>query len=209
MLIYSVPTGPIGTNTYLVYDEDTKDGFIVDPGGYSNTLTAKVKEDNVNIEYIMITHGHADHIMGIPRFKEDFPDAKVLAPAAEKEMLSTVSLNISDQFGQPISIVADVYVNDNDEMTLGGMDILFFNTPGHTPGGMCIYIKNQDALFCGDTLFYASIGRTDFPGGSYEDIIKSIQEKIFALPDDTRVYPGHMQPTTVGYEKVNNPFAHI
>ena len=206
MQVYNIPTGALGTNTYLVYDDDSMAGFIVDPGGYASGIADKIKEMGIDLQYIMLTHGHADHIMGVEGFREAFPEVKVIANTNEKEMLGDVSFNMSAQFGQPTEIDADIYVDDEDEMEVGGLKLKFFFTPGHSPGGMCIYIPEENTLFSGDTLFCASIGRTDFPGCSFEALKKAIHEKLWPLPDETSVFPGHMQPTSIGYERENNPF---
>lgn len=206
MQVYNIPTGAIGTNTYLVYDEDSMKGFLVDPGAYNSGIAAKIKEMGIDIMYIMLTHGHADHIMGVKGFQGDFPDSKVVANINEKEMLNDQSFNMSVQFGQPTSFDADIYVDDGDEMDVGGLHIRFLFTPGHSPGGMCIYIPQENTLFSGDTLFQASIGRTDFRGCSFKALEEAIHAKLWPLPDDTSVFPGHMGPTSIGFEKENNPF---
>ena len=204
MKTFKYLTGPIQVNTYLAYDE-TGNGFIVDPGGYSKQLTEKAISERINIKYIILTHGHGDHIGGVDDFKNDFPEAKVIAYYGEREMLENASLNVSGElFGRPITINADIYVADGDKLTIGNTELTFVHTPGHTKGGMCIITKGY--VFSGDTLFMSSIGRTDFYGGSFDELINSIKEKLFILPDDTVVLPGHMGETSIGYEKEHNPF---
>lgn len=206
MRITNLPSGALQANTYLVVDENTNEGFIVDPGGYNKVLTKEVQENNIKIKYIILTHGHSDHICGVNEHKADFPDAKVVAYKDEEAMLEDPNLNQSPGFGMPYSTKADILVNDGDELKVGDATLKFIHTPGHTTGGMCIYVEAGKALFSGDTLFCQSIGRTDFPGGSYREIMDSIRKKLFLLPDDTNVFPGHMGPTSIGFEKENNPF---
>ena len=206
MQIYNIPTGAIGTNTYLVYDENSMEGFLVDPGAYNSGVSDKIKDLGIDIRYIILTHGHADHIMGVEGFKNDFPGAELVANINEKGMLNDRVLNMSVQFGDPTEIDADIYVDDGDTMDVGGMHLEFLFTPGHSPGGMCIYMPDEKTLFSGDTLFQSSIGRTDFPGCSFEALKQSIHEKLWPLPEDTSVFPGHMGPTNIGFEREHNPF---
>lgn len=205
MKITKYMTGPIQANTYLVYDEGTKKGFMIDPGGYEMRLAGQIRDEAVELEYIILTHGHGDHIGGVEAFKREFPGAKVIACEKEDRMLHDPIANCSlEMFGKAVKIDADILVNDRDTLKVGDMELTFIHTPGHTEGGMCIYADKR--LFSGDTLFCRSIGRTDFPGGNFNEIIKSIKEKLFAFPDDTVVFPGHMGPTTIGGEKKGNPF---
>lgn len=206
MRITNLPSGALQANTYLAVDEKTNEGFIVDPGGYNKVLTKEVRDNDVKIKYIILTHGHSDHICGVNEHKAEFPDAKIVAYKDEEAMLENPNLNQSPGFGVPYSTKADILVSDGDELKVGDVTLKFIHTPGHTEGGMCIYVKDAKALFSGDTLFRQSIGRTDFPGGSYKEIMDSIRKKLFLLPDDTNVFPGHMGTTSIGFEKENNPF---
>lgn len=206
MQIKSMPSGELGVNTYLAFDEETRKGFIVDPGGHNPDLTAAAREDNVDVQYIILTHGHSDHICGVNEHLEDFPGARVVAYVDELAMMRDPKLNMSVYFGMNYTVEPDILVHDNDELQVGNLNLQFFHTPGHTVGGMCIYVKGENVLFSGDTLFLQSIGRTDFPGGSFEQIVNAIHSKLFVLPDETKVFPGHMGPTNIGFEKRSNPF---
>lgn len=202
MKIKNIPSGPLMVNTYLVWD-DTNKGFIVDPGGFNDKIAKSIEEENIDLEYIILTHGHCDHIGGVNEIKVKY-GCKVLAAEAELPMLSNSKYNMSGDFGMPVEIIPDILVNEGDTLEVGNMLLHFIMTPGHSEGGMCIRIGK--ALFSGDTLFHGSVGRTDFVGGSMNTLVNSIREKLFVLDDDTKVFPGHMGTTTIGFEKENNPF---
>jgi len=205
MIIERFLTGPLQVNTYLVADEETKKGFIVDPGGFNRNMADEISEKGFLIEYILLTHGHGDHIGGVEDFLNLCQGAQVVASNKEVPLLMDASQNFSrETCGRPIEIRPDVTVNDGDTLQVGNLNLKFIMTPGHTAGGMCIHTDNF--LFSGDTLFRQSIGRTDFPGGSFNEIKQSIREKLFLLPEDTQVLPGHMELTSIGFEMRNNPF---
>ncbi|MCR5481538.1 MAG: MBL fold metallo-hydrolase [Clostridia bacterium] len=205
MKIECIPSGVLRANSYLAFDEETKKGFIVDPGGFEQKMIDEIEKNGCSIEYIILTHGHGDHIGGVPEYKEKLPGVKLLAAETEVPLLADVVLNESRMCaGRELVLKPDVTVTDGETLEIGGMTLKFIMTPGHTPGGMCILAG--DVLFSGDTLFCRSIGRTDFPGGSFREIMESIREKLLVLPEETRVLPGHMGPTTVGEEKRENPF---
>ena len=205
MKIVNIPTGMLQANTYLVCDEISRLGFIVDLGGYSKELKNIIEKNDIQIQYIVLTHGHGDHIGGVQEHLKDFPDAKVVCSRAEEKMLLDPELNEAHHFGpEKVSFKPDILVDDGDTLTVGNMTMKFIMTPGHTEGGMCILV--DDVLFSGDTLFCRSIGRTDLAGGDFKTLMESIKNKLFLLPDETQVLPGHMGTTTIGFEKENNPF---
>ena len=202
MYIKNFPSGPLQANSYLVWD-DTKEGFMVDLGGFNEKIVTWIEREGIKLKYIILTHGHCDHIGGV-NWMKSLTGAKVVAAADELEMLEDSRINMSSAFGDDITITPDVLVGEEDNLKVGKMTLEFILTPGHSKGGMCI--KVVKALFSGDTLFNSSVGRTDFYGGSMETLTKSIREKLFVLDDDVKVYPGHMGTTTIGYEKEHNPF---
>ncbi|CUX38891.1 MBL fold metallo-hydrolase [Clostridium sp. C105KSO13] len=197
--------GIISTNCYLVQNEESNECFLVDPGACPKKLVDHIKSSGLDMKAILLTHGHFDHILGIDGFLKEFP-VPVYAHEAEKELLKDASLNSSVTYGPGYTFSDACYLKDWEKLTVAGMEIETIYTPGHTSGGCCYYIQSEGVLFSGDTLFRASIGRTDFPTGSSSQLIHSIQERLMCLPGETKVYPGHMDETTIDFEQAHNPF---
>lgn len=193
-----------GTNTWLLYDDVSLEGVLVDPAAPSEVLLERIKDLNLKIKMIINTHGHGDHIGGNAFFAERL-NAPLAIHKDDAAMLTDNLKNLSAYMGSSLPIkAADVLLEDGYTLNLGEYELKVIHTPGHTPGGICLYIDKY--LISGDTLFELSIGRTDFPGGSHSGLIRSIREKLFVLPDDVIVFPGHGPQTTIGLEKSNNPF---
>jgi glyoxylase-like metal-dependent hydrolase (beta-lactamase superfamily II) len=190
------------TNTWLLWDNESGDAILIDPAAPDRALAAKLEQ--LKVHAIVNTHGHADHIGGNSYFK-NICKCPVMIHAADALMLTSSKKNLSAYMDSPIEApAADRILNDGDTIAMGNHQIKVIHTPGHTPGSICLLV--QKYLISGDTLFEQSIGRTDFPGGSHSAIIASILDKLFILPDDTIVYPGHGPRTSIGLEKTNNPF---
>lgn len=198
--------GPVATNCYLVENTQTKEALVVDPGDSADRIAGVIREEGVNPVAILLTHGHFDHAMAAGELAEEF-QIPIYAHEKERETLETPDINLSlSMLGKPLVFHADRYVKDGEELTLAGFQIRAIYTPGHTIGGVCYYLEQEKALFSGDTLFQESIGRTDFPTGSALVLVRSIQEKLMQLPDDTQVYTGHEGMTSIGVERRYNPF---
>ncbi len=191
-------------NCYLVVDESTKESFLVDPGAYGARQSEYIKSQGVSeLKYILLTHGHFDHIMGVRQFKEDLGGQVVIHENDEDCLSSPLkSLAITHALSFP-KTEADIVVTDGDRLPFGDTEIEVIHTPGHTKGSVCY--KLGDLLLTGDTLFKGTVGRTDFPGGSYSEIIESV-EKLGAIKGDFKVYPGHESLTTLENERRNNPY---
>lgn len=199
--------GAVQTNCYLVINEDTKETLIVDPGGETDRIIAAVNEEKLNPVAILLTHGHFDHASCADEVAEQF-GIEIYAEEHEKETLENIALNLSHWEGRSRmrAYHADHYLKDEQEIDLAGFHIRVFHTPGHTVGGCCYYFPYHDAVFCGDTLFCGSVGRSDFEKGSASDLLRSIREKLMILPDEVTVYPGHNEITNIGTERMFNPF---
>ena len=205
MKIEQYCVGEVATNCYFLINDETKEMLVIDPGDSAKMLAEKIRQKNLNPQAVLLTHGHFDHAMGAEELAKIF-GIKIYAHEAEKSTLEQPGRNVSSMIGRGESYHADVFVTDKEVLKLAGMEIQVLHTPGHTEGGCCYYLEQEKVLFSGDTLFCQSVGRTDFPGGSMSKIVRSIKEKLLVLPDDVKVYPGHMDLTTIGRERTGNPF---
>lgn len=207
MIVKGLEVGPFMSNCYVVGSEKTREGMIVDPGAESGRILKTVKDMGLSIKLIVATHTHADHIGALAKVKEatgaDFAvhEAEGCREliAASNQMLMSMMGGSSRSVPEP-----DKLLNDGDKIEIGDLLFTVLHTPGHSPGGICLL--GHGVVFCGDTLFNLSIGRTDFPGGDYDQLMHSIHSKLMVLPDETRVLCGHMQETTIGFERRRNPF---
>lgn len=205
MVIKTFIAGMMQTNCYIVSNEETKECFLVDPAVCTPDMVSYIKENGLKLQAILLTHGHFDHILGITEFLREF-EVPVYAYEAEKELLEDAEKNLSSAYGMFYIFKDAEYLKDGQVLEIAGMKIKVIYTPGHTIGGCCYYLEDEKVLFSGDTLFYTSIGRTDFETGSYNKLVNSVRLKLFRLPEEVKVYPGHMSETTIGYEKKYNPF---
>jgi len=201
--------GALGTNCFVVWCEETKEAVVIDPGFSTEdegkkTVLHSIEANDLTVKYIINTHGHADHTSGNGVVKKATA-APILIHELDAPLLGESGKDWASMFGyQIISPPADKTLKEGDTIHFGKQALTVLHTPGHTPGG--ISLVGNDCVFVGDTLFQGSIGRTDFPGGSYKALINSIKEKLATLPDDFTVYTGHGPTTTIGTEKRNNPF---
>ncbi|MFH1189170.1 MAG: MBL fold metallo-hydrolase [Candidatus Omnitrophota bacterium] len=200
-ILEALPVGSVSANCYILGCANTKEAAIIDPGGEADLIKERISALGLKPLYVINTHGHGDHIganskMGLP----------ILIHAADAQYLMNPLKNMSGMIGAPVSSPpASRLLEDGETIEVGELTLEVMHTPGHTPGSICL--KCDDIIFTGDTLFAEGVGRTDLPGGVEYKLIKSIRERLFTLPDDTKVYPGHGPATTIGHEKGHNPLA--
>jgi hydroxyacylglutathione hydrolase len=198
--------GPFQSNAYLVWDAAPGEALLVDAGAEAPLLLRELDENALTLTAILQTHAHADHIAALPELVATTGAPVYLHPDA-RSMLTSAEENLSAFAGIPITAPVDTLaVTEACELNLLDRDIQIYHTPGHAPGSVCYHFVDDGIVFTGDALFAGSIGRTDFPGGSYDLLIDRIKEKLLVLPDETQVYSGHMGPTTIGHERETNPF---
>lgn len=197
--------GAYGTNCYLVYREGRQEAIVVDPADRGEQIYEALQEKGFTVSGILLTHGHFDHIWGTKALRER-SGAQIYALYAAEKLCEDDGLNVSRQAGRPYTVVPDVYVRDGEEIRIADITCRVIATPGHTADSCCYYFEEAGFVICGDTIFLESVGRTDLPTGSGSTLKRSIQEKIFTLPDSVQLYPGHGDSTTVEHEKKYNPF---
>ena len=205
IMIKRLVVGDVSTNCYLAVNTQTGDSVIIDPGDAAGRLIRSIEDSGSRLCGILLTHGHFDHILAVDDIKTRF-NVPVYALKAEEELLKDTVVNLSGQYGIPCRIQADVLLDDGETFSLAGFSIKALHTPGHTRGSCCYWIPEENVLFSGDTLFRRSVGRTDFPGGSMPEMVRSLHRLIEELPGQTRVYPGHEGATTMEEEARYNPF---
>ncbi len=202
MIIKTFFEPPIENNNYLIINKESNEAALVDCSSMDENILIELKRHNATLKYVLLTHGHFDHIGGL----NDLPEGtKVLMHSADSEWVNEVNTYLP-MIGMPSMEIPkiDEYINDDDVIKLGNLEIKVIHTPGHTQGGVCFYVDGN--LFSGDTIFRESVGRCDLPGGNFDQIVQSIENKIFTLPDETVIYPGHGKTTTVAWEKEHNTY---
>ncbi|UCG55585.1 MAG: MBL fold metallo-hydrolase [Phycisphaerales bacterium] len=208
MKINRLVLGAYQTNSYVLRASEAAAAcLIVDTGLEAGDLVDFLGEHELDPVGLILTHGHADHIGGIDALRENFADMKVCIHRIDAPMLSEAERNLSALAGAPFTTTAaDLLLEEGDKVHEAEIWLQVLHTPGHTPGGICLYSKDEGIVFVGDTLFADSVGRTDFPGGSMAQLVESIRQKLLVLPDETVVYPGHGPATTLGQERAHNQF---
>ena len=203
MIIERLVVGPIEANCYIVADEKSREGLIIDPGDDADVIVKRVQQLGLKIKYIALTHNHFDHVSATAAVKQA-TGAKLAihdsdAKSLNDSMLARLAGLVHQKVPQP-----DTLFKGWEDISIGDLHFTVLHIPGHTPGGIALY--GEDVVFTGDTLFEGSIGRTDLPGGNYDQIIDSINCRLLALDDEIKVYPGHGDATTIGLERGSNPF---
>ena len=205
MKIACYAAGSVGTNNYVISD-DNGITAIIDCDGSPAPLYQYVEQNHLKVTHILLTHGHIDHMGACESLRTEL-GVKVYALTEEEDLLLDAKQNLSVYIARKVVTFApDEFVHDGQELELAGVKLEVFHTPGHTPGGCSYYVADAGCVFSGDTLFAESVGRSDFPGGSTSALVRAVKEKLFLLPDDTLVCPGHGEETTIGHEKKYNSF---
>ena len=197
--------GMYQTNCYFLYDIDEKKAIVFDPADNGKYIYDTLLKHDLIVSAICLTHGHFDHIWGAEELRT-LSQVKLYGPEAERVLFEDAKVNVSAQVGRPYTIRLDEYLKDQDILEIEGIKLKMIHTPGHTIGSSCYYMEEAGILISGDTLFEGSVGRTDLPTGSMSMLNRSIKEKLLKLPDETKVYPGHGDSTTIEMERKYNPY---
>jgi hydroxyacylglutathione hydrolase len=201
-----LPVGPLQCNCSIIGDETTHEAMVIDPGDDIADVLALIRKHNLQVKQIVITHAHIDHVGGAMKLRAA-TGAPILLNQNDSALLKMLDMQAA-WLGMtaPGKVEIDQSIGDTDKVQAGPLVAQVLHTPGHTEGSICLYFPLEKKLIAGDTLFAGSIGRTDLPGGSFDKIIRSIHEKVLALPDETVVIPGHGPLTSIGEERESNPF---
>lgn len=205
VIVDSTVVGSVGTNCYIVHRRDSDRCVVIDPGEDGARISRFIKGNQLILEDILLTHGHFDHILGVSELVSG-SGGRVCIYEGEKTLLGDAGMNVSNMAGRPVGLRADVLLKDGQVYEAAGMKFQVIHTPGHTKGSCCYYLEQEKMLFCGDTLFFESIGRADLPTGNSRELLATLRDKVLVLPDDVKVYTGHGPVTEIGYEKENNPY---
>lgn len=205
--IQVIPVTPFQQNAALLWDDVSREAVLTDVGGGAERLLSAVSQHQLKLQAIWLTHGHLDHASGVADLTEQ-QSVPVLGPHQSDDYWLQALPEITANYGFPVSkpLTPTRWLEDGDELSVGEHKFIVYHIPGHTPGHVVFYSKANNLLIAGDVLFRESIGRTDFPGGNHADLIYGIQSKLLTLPDTTRVLPGHGPMTTIGHEKLHNPY---
>lgn len=197
--------GMCATNCYFIYRENENKVLLIDPPDKGEHIINSLKENQLEVAAVLLTHAHFDHIYGVEEVKK-LANVKVYASENEKDICESADLNVSNQVSRPCVVHPDAYLKDGEMVEIAGIKFQLIETPGHTKGSSCYYFEEAGFLVSGDTLFQDSVGRSDLPTGSMSELIRSIKNKLFVLPENVKVYPGHGDSTTIGHEKKYNAF---
>jgi hydroxyacylglutathione hydrolase len=206
MILEMLTVGPFQENCYVMGDEESGEGAIVDPGDEATRISLAVEQTHLEISQILITHAHIDHVGAVAALVDEYSCPVLMHAEAEPmlEQLPTQALMMGLRFGKVPAV--DHRIEDEEVVEVGGLKLASLYTPGHAPGHLAFYVESEGVVFAGDALFAGSVGRTDLFGGNMEVLLRSINERLLMLPDETKVYPGHGPATTVADERMHNPF---
>jgi hydroxyacylglutathione hydrolase len=206
MILEMLAVGPFQENCYVIGDETTGEGALIDPGDEAVRIALAVEQTNLEIGQIIVTHAHIDHVGAVAALVDEYACPVLMHAEAEPMLrdLPTQAMMMGLRFGKVPEV--DRYIGDEEILEVGGLRLGSLYTPGHAPGHLAFYVEGEGLVFAGDALFAGSVGRTDLQGGSMEVLMRSISERLLTLPDETRVLPGHGPETTIGEERAHNPF---